>query len=191
MSRVQDFGPAPLDEPDAYPGTWPTGPVIIDGDRVLPLAEDADPAAGDRTPIVAYGSNACPAQIARKALPGPVLLTPAILRNHIVVYAGHVTLYGAVPATVARWPGASTEVFLAWLTPQQHLVIDGSEGGNYDRVLLPTADGLVVGYRGRTGFTMAGRRLPVRVAGVHSEGRSLPAEMTQVQVRLHRRAMAG
>ncbi len=57
--------------------------------------------------------------------------------------------------------------------------------------MLPTADGLVAAYRSRTGFTLIGRRLPVRVAGISCQGQALPPAMTQAQVRMHRHAATG
>lgn len=191
MTRVQDYGPAPLDEPDAYPGTWPTGSVVVEGQSVTPFDASAAGLLAGRTPIVAYGANACPAQLVRKALGGPVVLTPTTLRNHLVVYARQMSADGLLPGTVARWPGASTQVFLTWLTSHQQRLMDLSEGGAHHRVMLPTTDGLVAAYRSRTGFTLVGRRLPVRVAGIVSRGRSLPPAMTQSQVLVHRRAAAG
>lgn len=192
VSRVQDFGPAPLDEPDAYPGVWPSGPVVVDGAAVVPLGDVAGAMLQGRIPFVAYGADACPAHIARTALHGPIVLTPTVLRNHLVVYAGHLNAYGALPATVARWPGASTQVFIAWLTEQQQDRTHRSDVSQADdRIMLPTSDGLVAAHRPRTGFTLASRKLPVRVAGISCEGQSLPPAMTQAEVRLHRRAVAG
>lgn len=191
MSRVQDFGPAPLDEPDAYPGAWPTGAVVVDGAAVVPLGDVVGAILADRTPVVAFGADACPAHLARDGVNGPVVLTPTVLRNHLVVYARHLTDYGAVPATVARWPGASSHVFLAWLTPGQVAGIRRSAAGDHDRVMLPTSDGLVAAHRSRTGYTLTARRLPVRVAGILCNGPSLPPAMTQIEVRLLRRAVAG
>ncbi|HUG83126.1 MAG TPA: hypothetical protein VMM13_01105 [Euzebya sp.] len=193
MSRVQDFGPAPLDEPNAYPGMWPTGAVMVDQDEVVPILSPLPALMSEqgRTAVMAYGANACPAQLARKELPGQVVLTPTVLRNHLVVYADHVTAYGAVPATVVRWPGASCSVFVLWLTPAQHLALDVTEGGRCDRVLLPTDHGLVVAYRARTGFTASAMRQPIRLAAVSCSGQGLPPAMSQAELGLHRRAMAG
>ncbi len=175
---IADYGPAPLDVPEVYPGLWPAGAVMVQGTKVTPVPLPADTTG--LTPILAIGSNACPAQLHRKAM-GSVLLTPTVLRNHLVVYAAHVTSYGAVPATVLRWPGASSDVFISWLADDQHLRMDTSEGGNYDRVMLPTSAGLVPGYRAHTGlFCCEGR--PVRLAAVRAEGDGLPLALTQTEV---------
>lgn len=179
MRHISDYGPAPLDDPGVYPGTWPVGAVLVTGADVTPVPRRAD--TSGRTPVLAVGSNACPAQLHRKRLDGPVLLTPTVLRNHLVVHAGHVTSYGAVPATVVRWPGAACEVFLSWLTPAQHIQMDTSEDGNYDRVLLPTTEGMVPGYRARTGlFRHLGRVVPL--ATVRSTGAGMPPAMTQLEI---------
>ncbi|WP_370324499.1 hypothetical protein [Euzebya sp.] len=183
MDTVADYGPAPIDVAHAYPGTWPDRAVVVDGDRVVPLPRSPHGTDG-RTPIVAIGSNACPAQIHAKTLGGPVVLTPTVLRDHLVVYAGHMTSYGAIPATVTPWPGASCAVFVSWLTDDQHAVMDTSEGPNYERVQLPTDDGPLPGYRARTGLTTAGSR-PIRVAGITADGPDLPDAMTQPEVLAH------
>ncbi len=187
MRHIEDYGPAPLDVPEVYPGLWPRGAVTVVGVEVTPVPLPTDTTG--RSPVIALGSNANPAQLHRKRIGGVVLLTPTVLHNHLVVYAGHVTRYGAVPATVVRWPGARCEVFLSWLTPDQHRTMDDSEDGNYDRVMLPTDDGLRPGYRASTGtFRQAGQ--VVRLASVRARGPGLPPAMDQSQVlRAHGRTV--
>ncbi len=181
VRNVWDYGPAPLDDPAAYPGQWPAGPVMIQRDRVIPVPATA--ATAGRSPMLAIGSNACPAQIRRKGIGGPLLLVPTVLRNHLVVYAGHVTTYGAVPATVIRWPGARAMVFTAWVTPRQRRQLDDSEGGNYDAVMLPTSAGTVPAYRAHTGVLRTEDRLPVPLATVLADAPAMPPALTQQQAR--------
>jgi hypothetical protein len=193
MAAVVDFGPPPLGDPTVYPGAWPTVPVHLDGQDVHPLPVETAALLGisGRTALLAFDHLACPAHLATLALPGPVLLTPTSLRNHLVVHSATVTPSGVVRATIARWPGATSQAVLLWLTAEQHRLIDEVEGAQADRVVLPTADGLVAAYRPRAGFTTSGHRLPVPVAGVACTGPGLPPAMTQAEVRRHREALAG
>ncbi|CAN5632421.1 hypothetical protein BH24ACT15_BH24ACT15_25170 [soil metagenome] len=139
---------------------------------------------------MAVGSNACPAQLRRKEL-DEVVLTPVSVHNHLVVYAGHTTSYGAVPSTITRWPGAACAVFLIWLSEQQHQALDVTEGGNYDRVLLPTDVGLMPGYRARSGLSVTpdGQPVPVDTVTISAEG--LPQTMTQHQISALRLDLTG
>lgn len=182
LSNVADYGPAPLEDPSTYPGRWPAQAVMLVGARVVPVPPTAS--VKGRRPLLATGSNACPAQLRAKGLEGQVLLTPTVLRNHLIVYAGHITTYGALPATIVRWPGARSWVFTAWLTPRQEHVVHRSEGGNYDTVMLPTNHGVVPGYRAVTGvLTRDG--LPVRLPSVSATGQNLPPALAQDAARRH------
>lgn len=82
-----------------------------------------------RFPIVASGSNAAPARLLAKfgrlhCIP----VTRATLHNFAVVFAGHFTAYGAIPATLCPHPGAHTETWITWLTPDQLTIMHQSEG---------------------------------------------------------------
>ncbi len=55
---------APREEPLLYPGAWPAESGLLVGDRLLPL--DDHVTYEDRTPVLAIGSNACPAQLRHK-----------------------------------------------------------------------------------------------------------------------------
>jgi hypothetical protein len=91
----------------------------------------------DRHAVLAYGSNACPAQLRRKFLGAecsPIVpMTRAWAEDLAVGYSDHVTQYGAVPATVFESEGACTEVFVAWFDPDQFAEVDRSEARNYER----------------------------------------------------------
>lgn len=186
-AAVAEYGPAPIDAPDTYPGRWPDGPVLITGDQVVGLSTPAEVVTltRDRMAIAAVGSNACPAQLRRKGLTDPLVLTPVTLVNHLVVYAGHTTSYGAVPATVTRWAGARSDVFLTWLTERQHELLDVTEGGNYDRVMVRTDRDPVTAYRARSGLTRCADGHPVPVAGPSTVGHGL-TRLTQPEVKVLR-----
>ncbi|MEE8602344.1 hypothetical protein [Euzebya tangerina] len=183
IDTSSDFGPAPLDAPAVYPGRWPGGPVEVTHDQVVPLRRPLDPLQKmGRTPVLAIGSNACPAQLQRKSLGDLVYLTPVTIRNHVIVYAGHLTRYGAVPATPMRWAGARSEVFIAWLTQGQQITMDQSENGNYQPVLIPTEAGPMAAYRAVTGILQDDAGHAIRLASVTTHGPNLPRAMTQAEV---------
>lgn len=82
-----------------------------------------------RLPVVASGSNASPHRLAAKFGTGDAIpVTRATLHDFAVVFAGHFTAYGAVPATLCPCPGARTEVWITWLTAAQLTVMHRSEG---------------------------------------------------------------
>jgi hypothetical protein len=139
------FGVAPLDDPDCYPGSRPDRSYLFCGDHLLAAPIDLDveldalgePCLSDRHAVLAYGSNACPAQLQRKfasAACSPIVpMTRAWAANLAVGFSNHVTRYGAVPATIFVSEGTRTEVFVAWLDHEQFDVMDRSEARNYER----------------------------------------------------------
>jgi hypothetical protein len=144
--ELAEFGPAPRDDWSCYPGLRPEYSYLFCGDHLRALdridfevelaALDASP-LDERTPVLAYGSNACPPQLARKLADtewSPIVpMTRAWAQNLAVAYSDHESRYGAVPATVIASEGACTEVFIAWLDDEQLVGFDRSEGQNYER----------------------------------------------------------
>ncbi len=92
-------------------------------------------ALDDRVPVIAHGSNAAPAQLARKfarahAEGGDDVVIPVLrarLADHDVVYAAHFSGYGAIPATLEASPGTTAEIAVTWLTPSQLAVMHDTE----------------------------------------------------------------
>jgi hypothetical protein len=87
--------------------------------------------APPRVPMLAVGSNRAPTQLARKfaAMPDTVIpVTRARLADFDVVYSAHLSLYGALPATLAAAPGTVVSVAVVWLTPDQLARMDETEG---------------------------------------------------------------
>ncbi len=82
-----------------------------------------------RMPVIAVGSNASPAQLARKyAARDDVIPTiRAWLPDHAVVYAAHITEYGSIPATLTQCPGERVQVFVNFLTDSQRERMDATE----------------------------------------------------------------
>ena len=91
--------------------------VYVDG-RADPLEGPLD--RSGRIPVIAYGSNRAPEQLARKFAGWPRGTgragDAARLADHDVVYGAHFTAYGALPAVLARSPGTAVEVSVTWLT---------------------------------------------------------------------------
>ncbi len=102
--------------------------------------------AGDagRTPVLALGSNAAPEQLARKFMtrttiePEVIPVVRAQLADFDVVFSGHFTSYGSVPATLLHLPGSEVGVHITYLTEAQLSVMHASEaaGRNYAFVRL-------------------------------------------------------
>ncbi|MCS0603898.1 hypothetical protein NX794_22185 [Streptomyces sp. LP11] len=137
---------APRDHPLTYPGAWPDDSVLLHGDRLLPLEELA---RAGRTPVLAVGSNASPAQLRHKmaefGTDGPVPMTLAQVSGVEVGVSAHVSRMGYVSASPVRAPRTTTRLFVIWLDPAQLEVIDASEGvplphGNFRRAWLPAPD---------------------------------------------------
>jgi hypothetical protein len=99
----------------------------------------------ERVPVLAAGSNASPEHLARKleCLPEHlVLVAKATLRDFACVYSAHFTSYGSIPATLDRWSGAESDLFVTWFSPQQLEVVHASEalGTNYHFACLDALD---------------------------------------------------
>jgi len=132
--HADDFGPAPRDAPDAYPGRRCSESFLLWGTQVLPMGpEDMDrlllsmelPPLSRRTWVLAYGSNACPAQLVHKGFSAlPVLR--ATVRGVAAVYAGFVSKWGYIPAGIAGMD-VEEEAWLTLLDAEQMAVMDSTE----------------------------------------------------------------
>ncbi len=153
----------------------------------------------DRVPVIAFGSNRSPEQLARKYRGWPkgteIPVTLARLGGHDVVYSAHFARYGAVPAMLFPSRGVTVEVSVVWLTePQLHRMhqtegasnyrfiqrddfdLRGEDGGRIDRA------GLYVGLHG----ALADGGQPMPLAEVSAEGRAVPP-VSQVDVQTRAR----
>lgn len=82
-----------------------------------------------RHPVLAHGSNRAPAQLLRKfGVSAEVPVTYVWLDGYDVVYAAHVTRYGAISSTLRRAPGCRVRVALTWLSDAQLLRMHETEG---------------------------------------------------------------
>ena len=126
---------------DPYPGARPEVSFVnVDGHcRPLPafgwrpVLADWLPDPADRVPVLAYGSNACPAKIGwlrgRFGLTGPVVVLRARCTGLAAVWAAGLRARdGQRPATLAAEPGR-VEWHAVWLaTAGQVRVLDRCEG---------------------------------------------------------------
>jgi hypothetical protein len=146
-----------------YPYPTPNASFVMYGGKALPIAHSGrnlgDPlvwqsgrrrylsdlapwlnAGASRRAVLAVGSNAAPVQLRRKLAAGHEDVLPVIrarLQNFDVVYSAHISVYGAVPATLWQVPGATADVCVTFLTPEQEELVLDTEGGNYHYSMLP------------------------------------------------------
>lgn len=166
-----------------YPYGAPREPFVQLGHQTLDPDEfeiDRD----ERSPVLAYGSNAAPRVLSRKlALSDqPVLVVPARLCGFDVVYSAHISPYGAIPATLQRSPGTEVRVHVIYMTEAQIGVISATEP-NYEPQLLESIDceledgeelSEISAYISRHGCLLAGAS-EVALAAVSASGRRLAA----------------
>ncbi|MEV5707072.1 hypothetical protein [Actinoallomurus sp. NPDC052274] len=170
--------------PQSPPGHWVLDasavPPHVFGGPEIPLDEAlracGRPVMADRRPVLAVGSNAAPAQIARKLAGRTRLVVPMTYAHVSGLTAGasaHVSRPGYVPAVPVLTPGASTELVVLWLDDEQLAAVDRTEP-NYHRV-RPSASVTValpglapLGchlYAGRHGCLTDAGGVPIRLAG--------------------------
>ncbi|BBC30212.1 hypothetical protein SGFS_015060 [Streptomyces graminofaciens] len=137
---------APRDDPLSYPGAWPEESALLDGNRLLPLDRLV---FEDRVPVLAVGSNACPAQLVHKMAEHGVACRIPMVRARVtgieIGVSAHVSVVGYVSASPFHAPGVTRDLFVTWLDAAQLAVVDASEGidsptGPFDRAVLPAAE---------------------------------------------------
>jgi hypothetical protein len=154
----------------AYPFETPSRSYLLRRGAAEELDHD-EAIGGERTGVLAYGSNAAPSVLAAKlgpdAEPVPVIL--AELAGFDVVYSAHVASYGSVPATLHPSPGTRAPVFVAHLTAGQIERVADTEP-NYE---LRAIGELRVFISRHGPLLIEGG--PVALAEIDAPGRSLPA----------------
>jgi hypothetical protein len=172
-----------------YPYAIPDRSYVYAAGRACRL-EDVEVERSGRTALLAYGSNAAPAVLARKLAvdPDPVLLLRASLHGFDVVYSAHLSAYGAVPATLHASPGTVVRTFVAYFTAAQLELIAPTEP-NYDLTMLRDVDCRlddgtalreVAAYLSHHGCLLDGAGSPIALAAIEARGRVLP-ELSQRQ----------
>lgn len=163
MVGLHDFplAPDPRRDPARYPGDRLTFDFVLDGDRIDPMPPDPTPVLHDRHAVVAFGSNAAPAQLTAKFGPagGPVAVTHARLHGFALGHSPHVSIPGYVPWVLVDDPGSQVDAAVLWLDDRQRAVLNATEPNYHlwpvDRRRYPlVAPGSAVAYaayRGRWG----------------------------------------
>ncbi|MDI3417207.1 hypothetical protein [Streptomyces luteolus] len=144
----------PFEHPLTYPGQPVPWPALLRGDRLLRLASGAGSLGGmyveggprldqvlddldRRHPVLAVGSNACPAQVAyklaRRSLSTDVPMVPVRVRGIGIGCSAHVGRAGYVAAAPYPDPDSTLTLVLSWLDDAQLAAVDATELPNYRR----------------------------------------------------------
>lgn len=120
----------PLERATTYPYLIPDASYLFERGGWRPAEIDAR-MTGGRTPVLACGSNRSPEQLARKFADFDDAIIPvqrAWLEDFDVVYAAHITAYGAIAAKLQHVPGTRVEVSVTWLSDDQMARMHATEG---------------------------------------------------------------
>lgn len=186
----------------AYPFDVPDHSYRLGNDGAQPWEPTSADVRG-RTPVVAAGSNAAPAQLRRKFEGWRDLAIPVervTLRDVVPVYSAHVTRYGSIPATLAWHPGARATLHVTWLREDELKLMHRTEalGRNYDFVRLPfarvergaAADAPLFAYQSLHGGLLR-EGAPVALRALPCEGHPWPAlEQAEILAWAHERLRA-
>lgn len=190
LHRARNY---PYEAPhDSY--TWDRGAV---------RAFDPSDTVG-RTPVLAFGSNRAPERLHQKFAHLGDHLIPvqkAWLDDFDVVYAAHISSYGAVPAMLQRSEGVRIEIAVTWLDDDQLPIMHDSEMAvaNYVYARLEdvhlTLDGGAIRdhafcYIGTRGHVPSDTGQALPLLAVHGEGRDTPGISTGEALELIRGRVA-
>jgi hypothetical protein len=168
MSVGEGFGKPPGEAPDSYPGLLPDGSYLLVDGRVLRLASqpgrrlgewlvESTGAAGSavldqvlqragaapadlRTPVLAVGSNASPAQLSNKFARAADAAIP-VVKAHVfgvrLAFSAHINPSGYIPAgvRVSEEPDRPLRTWVTFLDDAQLRLMDSTEP-SYLRVSL-------------------------------------------------------
>jgi hypothetical protein len=155
----------------------PDGDVVALGGYCDSLGISRTRIPAEPVPLLSYGANASPIELARK-LAGhdpvvPVALTE--IGDLDVVFSAHASPRGGLGAAVQRSPGTWIEVSVTYLHPDVVPLIDASEE-NYDRISMP-ARGVELYVSKHGCLVLDGTE--VALSAVRARGRRFP-EMTTI-----------
>ena len=158
-----------------------------------------------RIPLLAFGSNQSPEQLAHKFSPldgASILAERVVLDDFDVVYSAHISLYGSLPAALSPAPGTSANVFITWLTDAQtdrmheteqvgdHYTFGRLEGIRIHRESGEQLDASYVYWSLGGGVVVEGS--PIALAEIGAENRAFPAiEQTAMQAHMRDRLSPG
>jgi hypothetical protein len=185
-----------------YPYHLPERSYVWRGERDDPLHIDPfDPALTEgRTPVLAVGSNQSPVQLARKYGLGSHHVVPVErgrLRDFDIVYAAHISSYGAVPSMLQCAPGVEVTLFVTWLDDAQLAIMHATEG-NYHFAEIDKVSLRLEGGRERKTVYLYVARLghyvhdgaPVSLKVMPAEGRTNRVHDTAEMLRLVQQRLA-
>ncbi len=177
--------------PLTYPGKIPPWSYLLAGGRVRRVTGEGDLDLGDRTAVLASGSNAAPARLAEKCGRGAVIPVLRVEMPGIVVYSAHITRYGSIAATWMPDDHASSWVSVPFFDDAQLARVDASEG-NYRRSEIGTPPALrdrpLSAYVSARGVLQLDHR-PIRLSEVESTSRL--SAMSQRRVLDHVAVLTG
>ena len=112
-----------------YPYDAPHSSYLFRNGDTAPLSEAR---FDGRRPILAHGSNRAPEQLRRKYGDGSEIpVTYAWLADYDVVFAAHLTRYGAIASTLHHAPGCRVRIAVTWLSEAQETRMHETEGPEY------------------------------------------------------------
>jgi hypothetical protein len=156
----------------------PGGDVVALGGYCESLGIARERVPAEPVPLLSYGANASPDELARK-LAGHDPVVPIALTevgDIDVVFSAHASPRGGLGAAVQRSPGTWIEVAITCLHPDLIPLIDATEV-NYDRIAMPARG--VEFYVSKHGcLVLDGSE--VALAAVRARGRRFP-EMTTIE----------
>jgi hypothetical protein len=120
--KLPESEAALLDLARGYPYCRPEACYLFRGGEARPLPEAVARGGlfGERTPVIAHGSNRSPRQLARKfGATAEIPVSRAWLSDYDVVYSAHMTRYGSIAANLCHAPGTQVEVWINWLDEMQ------------------------------------------------------------------------
>lgn len=106
---------------------------IVRADALLKILDISPVSRGKLVPVIGYGSNPAPTQLARKFnanVVKPPVVIPVMkgtLRDFDVVWTPAFVPYGAMPATIAPSPGTKVDIWITWLDEETVKIMDGTE----------------------------------------------------------------
>jgi hypothetical protein len=166
----------------------PDGDVSALGGYCESLGIDRSRVPRRTTPLLSYGANASPVELARK-LAGTDPVVPVALTevgDLDVVFSAHASPRGGLGAAVQRSQGTWIEVGLTYLHEDSLPLIDAGEP-NYDRIAMPGRE--VEAYVSKHGCLVLGGS-EIALAAVPARGRRFQAMTTIDAVEAVRAAIA-
>ncbi|MCW3039593.1 MAG: putative Orotidine 5-phosphate decarboxylase [Solirubrobacterales bacterium] len=196
---ARECPPELLERALGYPWARPARSYLLRGEDVSVLdqlpREEVDRTlaaytAGERFPLLAFGSNAAPVQLQAKLAhftgsDRDVLVLAGELHGFDVGASSHPTIYGSMPATLFASPGTAVRAAVLWVTATQFTQLTWTEIsyrlGRLDGARF-TGDERAYALDGPLAFVSrfgayrpSGAPGPVALAAIPARGRTAPA----------------